>query len=300
DFFLSETARHADVVFAGSLQEEDEGTVTTGEGRCVKLNQSVTPPGDAKQDWRIICELAERLGKKDYFDYTHTGQIFKELTRASSGGVNDYGGMTWDRIEREMGVFWPCPTENHPGTPRLFEDRKSYHPDGKFHMHPTPYRPSAEEPDDEYPIYYTSGRSVFHYLSGTQTRRIKLLVEKSLRPTCGLHPMLASELSLVDKQLVTVEPRRGKITVPLEITEAIRPDTVFVPYHWPERLAANQITVRALDPISKMPEFKVAACRVRAATKEEAAQVRIDYRDLRLQAEPHDTPAMANRGDDPR
>jgi assimilatory nitrate reductase catalytic subunit len=282
DFFLSETARYADVVLPGSLHEEEEGTSTSAEGRVCRIRAAVSPPGQAWRDTDILLEIARRLGRAQHFDYRNNEDIFNELRRASSGGTADYTGITWERVEKEMGVFWPCPTEGHPGTPRLFEDHRSYHADGKFHLHATPYRPPAEEPDAEYPIRFTSGRSVFHYLSGTQTRRIAFLVDKCKGPTCEMHPALAARLKLLDNQLVTVESRRGAVTVPLKITEAIREDTVFVPYHWPERLAANQLTVRALDPISKMPEFKVAACRVRAANLDEAREARALFAELTL------------------
>jgi assimilatory nitrate reductase catalytic subunit len=284
DFFMSETARYADVVLPGSLHEEDEGTSTSAEARVIRVKAAVDPPGNARRDSWILLELARRLGRGDKFSFANNEEIFNELRRASAGGTCDYAGITWERVEREMGVFWPCPTEGHPGTPRLFEDKRTYHPDGKFHMHPTPYRPSFDMPDAEYPIYFTSGRSVFHYLSGTQTRRIKFLVDKYPGPVCEMHPSLAAQLGFVDRQLVTVETRRGRMSVPLHITEAIRPDTVFVPYHWAERLAANNLTPRAMDPISKMPEFKVAACRIRRATKEEAEQLRADYGLLKLEA----------------
>ncbi|MEQ8818926.1 MAG: molybdopterin oxidoreductase family protein [Sumerlaeia bacterium] len=280
DFFMSETARYADVVLPGSLHEEEEGTSTTAEGRVVRIRAAVEPPANAWRDTDILLEIARRLGKEHLFPYETNEDVFNELRRASSGGTADYAGITWKRIEDEMGVFWPCPEEGHPGTPRLFENQRSYHADGKFHLHPTPYRPSFEVPDGDYPIYYTSGRSVFHYLSGTQTRRIKFLVEKAPGPICEMHPILAVKLGLKQRQIVTVETRRGQITIPLEVTETIRPDTVFVPYHWAERLAANQLTVRALDPISKMPEFKVAACRVRPATREEADRLRADWKNL--------------------
>ncbi|MDQ8183268.1 molybdopterin oxidoreductase family protein [Pelagicoccus sp. SDUM812005] len=262
DFFMNETARYADVVLAGSLQEEDEGTVTTGEGRCVKLNQSVTPPGDAKTDWQIICDLAARLGKKDYFDYTNTGQIFEELARASAGGVNDYSGMTWERIEQEQGVFWPCPSPSHPGTPRLFEDKKFYHPNGRAKMKGFDYRPPAEDVCEEYPIMYTTGRVVSQYLSGTQTRRIGSLVDQYPEPLCEMHPMLAEQLGIKDGDTVKVSSRRGSIILPAQVVQTIRPDTVFIPYHWADKKAANQLTNRKLDPISKIPEFKICACKV--------------------------------------
>jgi assimilatory nitrate reductase catalytic subunit len=284
DFFMSETARYADVVLPGSLHEEEEGTTTTAEARVTRIRAAVTPPGNARRDTDILLEIARRLGREKYFQYRDNEDIFNELRRASAGGTADYAGITWDRIEREMGVFWPCPTEDHPGTPRLFEDRRSYHPDGLFHLYPTPHQPSHEVPDAEYPIYLTSGRSVFHYLSGTQTRRIKFLVDNCPGPVCEMHPTLAARFGFVNRQLVTLESRRGRLTVPLQITEAIRVDTVFVPYHWPERTAVNQLTVRKLDPTSKMPEFKVAACRVRPATPEEAAQARADFKAMQLEA----------------
>lgn len=283
DFFMSETARHADVILPGSLHEEEEGTVTSAEGRVIRIRAAVTPPGNARKDSWILMELAKRLGSEKHFSFSSSEEIFNELRNASHGGTADYYGITYDRIEKEMGVFWPCPEIGHPGTPRLFEDHKSKHPDGKFHLYPTPHRPSAEMPDQDYPYFLTTGRSVFHYLSGTQTRRIKYLVDQAPYPVCEIHPELAAKLGFRDKQLVTVESRRGRITVPLSITESIRSDTLFIPYHWPGRQAANQLTNKALDPVSKMPEFKVAACRLRAATKAEAAQLRADISQLNVE-----------------
>ena len=285
DFFMSETARYADVVLPGSLHEEEEGTATSAEARICRLRAAISPPGNARRDTDILLEIARRLGRGKYFPYNEPHEIFEELRVASKGGTADYYGVTYERVEKEMGVFWPCPEIGHPGTPRLFEDKKSYQPDGLFHMHTTAYRPSFEVPDEEYPLYYTTGRSVFHYLSGTQTRRIKFLVDNFPGPVCEMHPKLAAQMGLKHRQLVTVETRRGKVSIPLEVTETIRPDTVFVPYHWAEKLAANQLTVRALDPVSKMPEFKVAACRVRPATPDEAARLRKDYAALKQEAD---------------
>ena len=262
DFFMNETARFADVVFAGSLQEEDEGTVTTGEGRCVKLNQSTTPPGDARADWKIICELAQRLGKGEHFNYSGPEEIFEELAVASAGGVNDYSGMTWERIEKENGLFWPCTAPGHAGTPRLFEDHRFYHPDGKAHLKAFDYRPPAEDVCPEYPLIFTTGRVVSQYLSGTQTRRIGTLVDQYPEPLCEMHPMLAKQLGVADGDIVRVSSRRGDIVLPAQVTQTIRPDTIFIPYHWADKKAANQLTNRKLDPISKIPEFKVCACKV--------------------------------------
>ena len=265
DFFLSETARHADVVLAGSLQEEDEGTVTTGEGRCVRLRNSVSPAGNARLDWQIIQDLAQRLGAGDHFNFENAGEIFSELTRASAGGPIDYSGMSYERIENEMGVFWPCPAPEHPGTPRLFEGGQFAHPDGRAKFHAFPYRPPDEDVDAEYPIFFTSGRVVSQYLSGTQTRRIGALVDQYPEPLCEIHPRLAERLGIGEGDRVRVSTRRGDIEVPAQIVKSIRPDTVFIPYHWPGKKAANRITNRALDPISKIPEFKVCACKVERA-----------------------------------
>ena len=262
DFFLSETAQYADVVLAGSLQEEDEGTVTTGEGRCVRLRPVVSPPAEARVDWHIIADLAQRLGAGKHFAHESAGEIFEELTAASAGGPIDYSGMSYERIENEMGIFWPCPASNHPGTPRLFTDGKFAHPDGRAKFHAYPYRPPAEDVDADYPIFFTSGRVVSQYLSGTQTRRIGALVDQYPEPLCEIHPRLAERLSIAEGDRVRVSTRRGHIEVPAQIVKTIRPDTVFIPYHWPGKKAANQITNRALDPISKIPEFKVCACKV--------------------------------------
>jgi assimilatory nitrate reductase catalytic subunit len=262
DFFLSETARHADVVLAGSLQEEDEGTVTTGEGRCVRLRSAVTPPGEARVDWQILTDLAARLGHKQRFPYAIANDIFRELAAASKGGSADYSGMSYAKIEENMGIFWPCPSLNHPGTPRLFEGGKFHHADGKARFHGIEYRPAAEDVDAEYPIFLTTGRVVSQYLSGNQTRRIGPLVDQYPEPLCEIHPVLASRLGIGNGDMVAVRTRRGEIRVPAQIVRTVRPDTVFVPYHWPGKKSANLLTNRALDPISKIPEYKVCACRV--------------------------------------
>jgi assimilatory nitrate reductase catalytic subunit len=262
DFFLSESAHHADVVLPGSLHEEDEGTSTTGEGRIVKINKAIDPPGEARVDWRILCDLAGRLGAGQYFAYDDTEQIFEELRLASAGGTADYRGATWRRIEDEMGLFWPIPEVGHPGTPRLFEGGRFSHPDGKARFSAVPFRESAEVVDDEYPIWLTTGRVVSQYLSGTQTRRIGGLVAQYPEPRCEMHPRLAERVGVADGDLVTVASRRDEITLPAQVVTTIRPDTVFIPYHWPGRKAANRLTIRALDPTSKMPEFKVAAVNV--------------------------------------
>ncbi len=282
DFFLSETGHHADIVLPGSLHEEDEGTVTTLEGRVVKINAAVSPPGNARLDWEIVCDLARRLGRGHYFDYSSTEEIFEELRVASKGGTADYAGITWERVVEEQGVFWPCPEEGHPGTPRLFEGGRFYHPDGKARFLPTPWRESAEVPDDEYPVYLTTGRVISQYLSGTQTRRIGALVDQYPEPLCEMHPRLAESMGVTDGDMVRVESRRGEMTLPAKVVQTIRPDTVFIPYHWPGDRSANLLTHRDIDPISGIPEFKVSAVRVAAAGGR--GEVR-DDRDLTLHGE---------------
>jgi assimilatory nitrate reductase catalytic subunit len=262
DFFLNETAHHADVVLAGSLHEEDDGTNTSAEGRVIRCRKAVDPPREAREDWKILCELAARLGRGQYFQYRNPEEVFNELRVASRGGTADYFGITYEKIDNNYGVFWPCPSEDHPGTPRLFEDKRSYFPDGKFRFNAVSYRPSAEETDTEYPIILTTGRVVSQYLSGTQTRRIGMLVDQYPEPLLEIHPDLAGRYGIKTGDRVRVTSRRGSMELPALVTRTIRSDTVFIPYHWPGHKAANQLTHRALDPISKIPEFKVSAVRL--------------------------------------
>jgi assimilatory nitrate reductase catalytic subunit len=265
DFFLSETARHADVVLAGSLHEEEEGVACTVEGRIIHINQAVDPPGDARRDSAILCELARRLGKGRYFPFSEPREIFDELREASRGGVADYYGVTYEKIDRQMGVFWPCPSPEHPGTPRLMEGGRSFHPDGRCRFVVTQWRESGDPVDDQYPVYLTTGRVVSQYLSGAQTRRIGGLLELYPEPRVEMHPRLAEAHGIADGDRVTVVTRRSQIKLPAAVVKTIRPDTVFIAYHWPEQRSANLLTHRTLDPHSKIPEFKVSACRLRKA-----------------------------------
>jgi assimilatory nitrate reductase catalytic subunit len=265
DFFLSETLHHADVVLAGSLQEEDEGTTTNVEARVVRIRQAVKPPAGARLDWEILCDLARRLGRGQYFEFKNTEEIFNELRIASKGGRADYFGITWEKIEKNYGVFWPCPTPDHPGTPRLFEDGRFYFPDGRARFNVVEYRPSAEMPDAEYPIILTTGRVVYQYLSGTQTRRIGWLTEQYPEPLVEMHPRLAAKLGVTSGDLVRVTSRRGSVELKADVVATIRPDTIFIPYHWAGKQSANLLTQRAVDPISKIPEYKVSAVRVERA-----------------------------------
>jgi assimilatory nitrate reductase catalytic subunit len=266
DFFMSETAHHADVIFSCSLHEEDEGVICSAEGRVQKINKAVDPPGEAKSDARIICDLAKKLGKGSFFEFPSTREIYEELRIASKGGLADYYGITWERIEQELGVFWPCPSLDHPGTRRLFEDGRFYHTDGKAHFQVTEWRETGDPLSPEYPILLTTGRVVSHYLSGTQTRRIGPLVEQCPEPRIEIHPRLAQKHGIADDDWVRVITRRSDLVAQAAVVRTIRPDTIFIPYHWPGRRSANRLTHRTLDPRSKIPEFKVSACRIEKAT----------------------------------
>lgn len=275
DFFLSETAHYADVVLPSALQEEDEGTVTQLEGRVIKINKAVDCPGEARPDWTIVQDIARQLGREHGFTFHNPREIFNELRKASRGWIADYFGITYEKIEKQYGVFWPCPADDHPGTPRLFEkgswnpvakgNGPFYFPDGKARFNVATYSPPAEEVDEEYPIILTSGRVVSHYLSGTQTRRIGPLVEQYPEPRIEMHPRLAAKLGISDGDWATVESRRGKLTLQAQVVTTIRPDTIFIPYHWAGSQSVNQLTISAQDPISKIPEFKVCAVCVRKA-----------------------------------
>jgi assimilatory nitrate reductase catalytic subunit len=275
DFFLNETARYADIVLPGSLHEEDEGTVTTAEGRVIKINKAVECPGDARQDWRIIQDIAQALGIEKGLSFSGPEDMFNELRQASKGGIADYSGITYEKLEVQNGVFWPCPDDDHTGTPRLFEPGSwnpvaqgsgpFYFPDGKARFNVAPYTPPTEDIDDEYPLILTTGRVVSQFLSGEQTRRIGPLVDNYPEPRIEMHPSLAEQMGIVDGDWVTAETRRGDTTLRAMVVKTIRPDTIFIPYHWPGRKSANQLTISAQDPISKIPEYKVCAVRVRKA-----------------------------------
>lgn len=261
DFFMSETAELADVVLPGTVWCEDEGTTTNLEGRVVKINKAADPPGEARADWRILGDLASRLGRGALFPYHGTREIFDELRAATRGGVSDYYGITWERIDAENGVFWPCPSEDHPGTPRLFTERFG-HPDGRARMTPVTFRPPAEVPNDAYPFRLTTGRVVYHYLSGTQTRRIGFLNAQAPEPWVEIHSDAAARLGIADGERVRVRTARGAMTLRAVVAATIRPDTIFIPFHYGHAEAVNQLTNAAVEPTVKIPEYKACAAAV--------------------------------------
>ncbi|WP_369778799.1 molybdopterin oxidoreductase family protein [Streptomyces sp. R33] len=263
DVVLSETAALADVVLPVTQWAEETGTTTNLEGRVLLRRRALTPPPGVRTDLEVLHGLAARLGIEKGFP-TAPEEVFEELRRASAGGPADYSGISYARIEAEQGVFWPCPDDAHAGTPRLFLDRFATD-DGRARFVPVSHRDAAEIPDAEYPVLLTTGRVVAQYQSGAQTRRVDELNAAAPGPFVELHPRLASRIGAVEGAPLAVVSRRGRAVAPARITDTIRADTVFMPFHWPGEGRANSLTNPALDPVSRMPEFKVCAVRVEPA-----------------------------------
>ncbi|MFJ4849270.1 MULTISPECIES: molybdopterin oxidoreductase family protein [unclassified Streptomyces] len=271
DLVLSETAQLADVVLPSAQWAEETGTMTNLEGRVILRQKAVEPPAGVRTDLWVLRELAARLGvDRGFPDDPET--VFEELRRASAGGQADYAGISYARIRAEDGVFWPCPATDHPGTPRLFLDAFAT-PDGRARFAAVTDRPSAEVPDADYPLHLTTGRVLPQYQSGAQTRRVGALNAAAPGPFVELHPLLARRLAVADGDLLAVTSRRGRAVAPARITDTIRPDTVFMPFHWPGAGRANTLTNPALDPTSRMPEFKNCAVRVEPARDASAESV---------------------------
>ncbi|MEU7169079.1 molybdopterin oxidoreductase family protein [Streptomyces morookaense] len=269
DVVLSETAALADVVLPSAQWAEEDGTMTNLEGRVILRRAALAQPPGVRTDLEILHGLADRLGVPEGFP-AEPQEVFEELRAASAGGQADYSGITYERIAAEDGVFWPCPASGpgepeHPGTRRLFLDRFAT-PDGRARFADVSHRPAAEEPDADYPLRLTTGRVLAQYQSGAQTRRTPALAAAAPGPFVELHPRLAARLGVTDGDGLTVVSRRGRVTAPARLTAAIRADTVFMPFHWPGEGRANTLTNPALDPVSRMPEFKVCAVRVEKAS----------------------------------
>ncbi|MFE2551020.1 molybdopterin oxidoreductase family protein [Streptomyces sp. NPDC059355] len=263
DVVLSETAALADVVLPVAQWAEETGTTTNLEGRVLLRRRALTPPAGVRTDLDVLHGLADRLGIEKGFP-TDPEEVFEELRRASAGGPADYSGISYARIEAEQGVFWPCPDDSHAGTPRLFLDRFATD-DGRARFAPVSHRDAAEVPDAEYPVLLTTGRVVSQYQSGAQTRRVDELNTAAPGPFVEIHPRLATRIGAVEGTPLAVVSRRGRAVAPARITDTIRADTVFMPFHWPGEGRANNLTNPALDPVSRMPEFKVCAVRVEPA-----------------------------------
>ncbi|MGK5520809.1 molybdopterin oxidoreductase family protein [Micromonospora sp. URMC 107] len=269
DFLLSETAALADVVLPTAQWAEEDGTMTNLEGRVLRRRALRPPPPGVRTDLEVLAGLADRLAAADRSGAaapagrfpTDPRVVFAELRRASAGGTADYAGVSWARIDERDGVFWPCPAEDGPDTPRLFADRFAT-PDGRARFHAVEHRPAAEEVCAEYPLHFTTGRVLAQYQSGTQTRRVAALRRAAPDAFVELHPDLAGRLGIGDGEPVRVVSRRGELRAPARLSTAIRPDTVFAPFHWGGAARANSVTNDAVDPVSGMPEFKICAVRL--------------------------------------
>jgi len=265
DFFLSETAELADVVLPSAMWAEEDGTMTNLEGRVIRRRRAMDPPEQVRDDLQLLAELAARLGAGDRFS-GDPETVFAELGRASAGGAADYSGISYRRIDDEQGVFWPCPATGteaapHPGTPRLFTERFGT-PDGRARFWRVEHVPAHEPPDGEYPYVLTTGRVLAQYQSGAQTRRSRSLQLIAPTPRAELHPDLARALGIGQGDLVELSTRRGRARFHALLTDTVRPDVVFAPFHWGGGSSANALTDPALDPTSRMPAFKVCAVAV--------------------------------------
>ena len=255
DIFPTETAKLADVVLPAACYAEKDGTFTATDRAVRAVRKAVEPPGEARADWTIACDLGKMLGS-DGFEFDSPAHVMAEMAAVAP----IYGGIDYERIEEEM-VRWPCPSKDHPGTRILHVASFKI---GKGVFAPVEHAPPAEETSEEYPLILTTGRNLFHFHTGTMTRRSAKLHRESASPYVEINPEDAVKLGIADDSSVKVASRRGEITLTARVTLWIRPGTVFIPFHYVEG-AANRLTNNALDPIAFIPEYKVCAVRVQKA-----------------------------------
>ncbi len=252
DIFQTETTREADVVLPAVSFAEKEGTFTNTERRVQRVRKAVETVGDAKLDWWITAEIAKRMGAKG-FDYKNEEEIMNEINRLTPS----YAGITYARLDKG-GIQWPCPNAEHPGTPILHTTQFSR---GKGHFVPIAYRPSVELPDADYPFVLTTGRSLFHYHTGTMTRKVKGLNDILGEGKVDINPKDAQTLGIASGETVKITSRRGSVAAKANVTEVTSEGVVFMNFHFAEN-CANILTNSALDPVAKIPEYKVCAVRV--------------------------------------
>jgi formate dehydrogenase alpha subunit len=253
DIFLTETAKLAHLVLPGTSYAEKDGTFTGTDRRVQRVRKAVEPVGEARPDWLIICQLAQRMGAAG-FEFRSPAEVTDEIAQVTP----IYGGVSYERLEKEGSLQWPVPTPDHPGTPFLHKGKFSRGL-GKFHA--IQFQEAAELPDEEYPFILTTGRLMFHWHTGTMTRRSEKLHQEVPEAYVELHPDDAERIGLNGEQRVRVASRRGEIELAARVTPTIRPGVVFIPFHFAEA-AANALTNAALDPIAKIPEYKVCAVSV--------------------------------------
>jgi len=260
DLFMHETAERAHVFLPAAAFAEKDGTFTNSERRVQRIRQAIDPPGQARPDWWIACELARRTARRlgtsvSGFDYHHPSEIFDELARLWPS----LAGMSYARLE-SGGLQWPCPTPDHPGTRYLYADS---FPRGKGRFVPvTQGVEAAELPDPDYPFLLNTGRLLYHWHGGTLTRRVEGLLELAPRLEVAVHPADARQLGVDDGGALRVVSRRGELTAYARVTEAVRRGAVFVPFVKLHDSAANFLTNSAVDPFAKIPEYKVCAVRL--------------------------------------
>jgi len=253
DIFLTETAQLADVVLPAASYAEKEGTFTSTERSVQMVRKAIEPPGESRADWEIICDLAKTMGSKE-FEYGSSSEIMDEI--ASLTPI--YGGISYDRLQKG-GLQWPCPSKEHPGTPYLHKEKFSR---GKGKFFGIEFKEPAELPDEEYPFILTTGRIIFHFHTGTMTRKTELLNKEVPTGYVEIAPKNAEKLGLANGELVSVQTRRGQIETKALITGRVPEGVIFIPFHFAE-CAANVLTNPALDPVAKIPEYKVCAARVK-------------------------------------
>ena len=260
DIFMTETAKLADVVLPGDSFAEKDGTFTGTDRRVQRVRKAIEPLGQSKADWEIVCELA-RTTKADGFEFTSAAEIMDEIAAVTP----IYGGMSYDRLEKLGFLQWPCPEEKHPGTRYLHKGKFSR---GLGHFHAIEYLEPAELPDRKYPYMLTTGRMMFHWHTGTMTRRSYKLDQEVPTAYVEMNPEDAKRIGVNGDRHVRVRSRRGEIQINVRITERIQPGLIFIPFHFAEA-AANTLTNAALDPIAKIPEYKVCAVQIKAVPSEE-------------------------------
>ncbi len=254
DIFMTETARLADVILPSACFAEKEGTFSNTERRVQRVRTAVEAPGSAWDDWKITCEIAKRMGYP--MAYKNAREIFDEIAKVTPS----YAGITYERIDRE-GLHWPCPSQNHPGTPILHTEQFTR---GKGLFHAIDYIPPAEQVDDEYPLYLTTGRVLYHYHTGTMTRRTDGLNERAPESFVEISAQDAEKFGIENESMITVASRRGEIKVRAKVSDMVDSGTVFIPFHYAEA-AANRLTNAELDPVSNIPEYKVCAIKLSSA-----------------------------------
>lgn len=256
DIFLTETAALADVVLPAACYAEKDGTQTSTERRVQRFRKAVEPPGKAKADWQIICELAAKMGFAKQFPFKSPEEIFNEVAKVTPA----YGGMSYKRLEKPEALHWPCPTADHPGTP-ILHTVKFAHPDGLGIFTPIEFKLPAEVPDADYPMILTTGRCIWQWHTGSMTRRSPSLENEAPASWVEIDTEDAKRLGIQDKEVVKATTRRGTLNVTAKVTDSIKINEVFMPFHYVE-CAANKLTHNALDPVAKIPEFKACAVRI--------------------------------------